>query len=201
MSNMRTNIIKKLRIALPVIAAIMLVSVLVFSDRKDPIEARPIEEIVDQKIGENELLNPVLNAHDSENRPFTITSDRAFQKDMDDTKVFLKNPKAVLEFDDGSDIALKGKNGAFEQDDQILNLDGDVEFTHSDHYVLKTQSVKINVDDQTAISTVPVSGNGPTGHIEASGMSANGRKSVLIFTGPVSLTIKNQPKEVIQDHE
>lgn len=195
MSDIRTSIIKKLRIALPVIATSLLVSVLVFSDRKDPIEARPIEEIVSQKMGENELLNPVLTAHDSEDRPFTIISDRAFQKENDDNKVFLDNPKATLNFDDGTNLSLQGKNGAFAQDSQILNLDGEVEFKHSDAYTLKTKSIVINVDQQTAVSTVPVSGDGPSGHIEASGMTANGQTSIIIFQGPASLTIKNQPKE------
>jgi lipopolysaccharide export system protein LptC len=199
MSDMRTSIIKKLRIALPVIATSLLVSVLVFSDRKDPIEARPIEEIVSQKMGENELLNPVLTAHDSEDRPFTIISDRAFQKIGDDNNVFLDKPKATLHFDVGTNLSLEGDNGAFAQDDQILNLDGAVEFKHSDAYTLKTQSIQINVDQQTAVSTMPISGYGPTGDIEASGMTANGQESIIIFNGPASLTINNQPKEEINE--
>ena len=187
--------VRKLRIIFPVVAACLLVSVLVFSDRKDPIEAKPIEEVIPQKMGENELINAEFNAQDEQDRPFSITSERAFQDEVDSNDVKLEKPIANMKFDDGTRVSLKGKNGTYKQEEQLLHLKGDVKFIHDEGYELNTTEVDIDIEKQTAISKVPVTGHGPAGDIKASGLNANGKDAIFIFEGPATLILTPEEKE------
>ena len=187
----RSTIIRKLRIAFPIIAACLLFSVLVFSDRKDPIKATPIEEVIPQKVGENELINPKFDAQDEQNRPFSITSDRAYQNEEDSDDIQLEKPVAQMKLDDGTKISLQGKRGVYQQEDQLLHLEGDVRFTHNDGYDLNTTKVDININEQTATSDEHVTGHGPAGDVEASGLRTNGKTGVFIFKGPATLILKD----------
>ncbi len=187
----RSSVIRHLRIVFPVVAICLLFAVFVLSDRKAPLEARPIEEIIPHEMGQNELVNPTFNAQDEEHNPFTITSERAFQEDGNSDQIILENPKADMRFDDGTRISLQGQNGTYQQDAQILHLEGHVLFSDED-YELTTNSVDINIEHQTATSNTPVTGHGPAGTIQASGLRANGQSSIFIFTGPATLTLNPQ---------
>lgn len=202
----RSQLIRKLRITLPVIAVCILFSVLVFSDRKDPIEARPIEEIIPHEMGKNELINAKFETQDQNERPFSITSERAFQEDDNSNNINLEKPKAYMRFDDGTHISLKGENGIYQQEEQLLHLEGDVRFLHNDGYEILTTTVDINIEEQTAVSNTPVTGKGPTGDITASGLIANGQTAVFIFKGPATLTLTQEiqpetPEEKNTNHE
>ncbi len=190
----RSYIIRKLRVILPVIATVLLFMVFLLSDRKDLIEATPIEDIIPYEMGENELVNAKFEAQNQDNEPFSITAERAFQdgekgEDGNNDQVQLKKPMANMSFNDGTQISLKGKNGTYTQDNQILHLEGDVLLSHDDQYELLTESVDINIETQTAISTSPVSGHGPVGNIEASGLLAKGQENIFIFKGPAVLIL------------
>jgi lipopolysaccharide export system protein LptC len=189
----RSSVIRKLRIILPVIATCILFAVLVFSDRKDPIEARPIEEIVKQETGANELIDAQFSSKDEKDRPYTITSDRAYQEHSDSDEIQLENPKANLHVDNNTTISLEGQSGTYDQEKQLLHLKGNVKLLQNEGYEIVTDTVDININNQTANSNSPVSGQGPAGDIKASGLKASGDQSILIFKGPATLTL--QPDE------
>ncbi len=186
----RAKWVRQLRIIFPVVATCILLGALVFSDRKDALEATPINEIVSQDVGKNELLNPKFKSKDDKDNPFIITSDRAFQHKKDGDKILLENPNANINMLNGDQLSLGGDQGVFKQEEQTLKLDGNVQLEQNEEYILNTTSVKIDLENQIATSDVEVTGSAPAGDIKASGLNANANNDIIIFKGPATLTLK-----------
>lgn len=184
-----TSIVRRLRLLLPLIAIGMVVAMLVWTDMNDVAAPVPREEVAPQTVGKNELLNPKFQSEDTNQQPYTITAERAFQESENLDRVILDKPVADISLNNGTSIAIKAKDGEYLQGEQKLKLVGDVRLTHGDGYELTTDTVDLDVAAQTAHSESPVSGQGPAGKIAGKGLQANGKDGTLIFTGPASLTL------------
>ena len=66
---------------------------------------------------------------------------------------------------------------------------------HDAGYTLRTNTLKLNVRDNTASTSDAVEADGPDAHIQANGLDADGKSSVLIFKGPAKLTLDNLNNE------
>jgi lipopolysaccharide export system protein LptC len=190
-SRRHTSIVRRLKLILPLIAVGLVVVMLAWTDMGGTIEPVRKEDVAPQTVGRNELLNPKFQSEDAKQQPYTITADRAFQESKDMDMVILDKPVADLSLKNGAWIAMEAKDGEYVQSSQKLKLKGDVKVFHDSGYELSTDEVDLDVQGQTANTTHHVSGHGPSGTIEGTGMQANGKDGVIIFTGPARMTIIN----------
>lgn len=190
-STRHSSIVRRLRLVLPLAAVAIVVVMFVWSDMDEAVEPVRREEISPQTVGKNELLKPKFQSEDSNRQPYTITADKAFQEAEDLDRVILDKPVADISLKDGSWIAIKASDGEYLQSAQKLTLKGNVRLYHDDGYELNTDTVDLNIKDQTARSSAPVSAQGPAGIIKGSGLEAAGQSGIVIFTGPASLTLNN----------
>jgi lipopolysaccharide export system protein LptC len=184
-----SSIVRRLRLVLPLVAIGIVVIMLAWSDMDKIAEPVRREEVSPQTMGKNELVKPKFQSEDTNQQPYTITADRAFQEADNLDLVILEKPVADITLEDGAWIAIKAKNGEYLQSRQKLKLTGDVRLYHDDGYELATEQVDLDIISQTAHSDKPVSGHGPAGTITSSGLDANGRNGTLIFTGPAKLIL------------
>jgi lipopolysaccharide export system protein LptC len=192
-----TKYVRWMRVVLPLLAMGVVVILVVLSGDNDSLIKTPPnkEDVIKQSsIGRNELLAPRFDTYDKDGRPYAITAERAYQT-MDSTDIiYLEKPVADSTMSDGSWVALESVAGTYNQVKQTLFLEGNVKLFHDAGYSLLTEKLDIDLDNNKAVSDVAITGQGPIGQLEASGMVADGLSNVLIFTGPAKITIYDTVK-------
>jgi lipopolysaccharide export system protein LptC len=184
-----TFLVRALRLALPIIAISLVVVMFAWSDQEKIAPPPPRTEIAPEIQGRNELINPRFESKDSDLQPYTITADKAYQREDDLNVVMLHNPAADINLKDGAWLAVKADAGEFDQVNQMLKLFGNVKMFHDDGYELTMPSLAINITAQEAMSLDPIQGHGPIGTIKAQGLIADGAKGTLVFTGKSQLIL------------
>ena len=184
-----SRFVRRMKIILPLIAAGIVGLLMVWPQVEDTFEAIPKDQVLPQTIGKNELLNPRYESEDDRQQPFTITADRAIQSSQDPGIVMLDRPKADITLTDGTWIASEALQGTYNQNAEQLLLEGQVKLFHDQGYEMSTEKMLLNLQTHEAWSDRPVSGHGPAGTLEASGLQAQNDTGRLIFTGPAKLVL------------
>ncbi len=184
-----SKIVKILRFLLPAMALTIIVVLFSWTSMEKNIEPLAEEQNMPKTIGQNELINPHFESHDADQQPYNITADRAYQDQDRLDLVHLEKPKADMSLKDGSWVELEANNGQYDQEKGLLSLHGKIKLFHDDGYVLHTNRLDIDIERQYAETGLPVSGEGPAGTLQASGMKAQGNKGAIIFKGPAKATI------------
>ncbi len=137
------------------------------------------------------MVNPRLSSVDSDRQPFVVTADSATRLSAGDEgdTYGLVEPKADITLNDGTWWALTASKGTFQQQHQILQLEGDVSLFHDAGYEFLTEAAQIDVERGTAAGDRAVAGQGPTGTVTAEGFVMSDGGERLTFTGKARLTI------------
>lgn len=185
----RSTAVKKLRLILPIVAGLIITVMFVWADMENVAPPQRKEKVAPQSVGRNELINPRFESEDTSQQPYTITAAKAFQQSENLNLVLLDKPVADISLKDKSWLAIEADKGEFEQVKQTLVLQDNVKLFHDKGYEMTLDRVDMNIVEETATSTSPVSGHGPVGTIKAAGLVANGKTGVLSFTGPATLIL------------
>lgn len=181
--------VRAMRLALPLAAIGIIGLVLSWPRVEKTLEPIPQEAESPKTAGRNELVKPHFESADEKSQPYTITADRAVQSASDPSVILLDAPMADITMNDGTWMSAKADNGSYRQDAERLMLQGKVRLFHDKGYELQTEKLLVNMKERRAWSDVPISGHGPAGTLEATGMQANAGTDRLIFTGPVKLVL------------
>ncbi len=181
--------VRVMRLALPLVAIGIIGLLLSWPRVEKALAPIPVAAVVPKTVGKNELVNPRFESTDEKNQPFTITAKRAIQSARDPSVVLLENPVADITMNSGAWMAAEAERGAYRQNADRLLLQGKVKLFHDKGYELKTEKLLLNLKSRDAWSDEPVSGQGPAGTLEATGMQADAVTDRLIFTGPVKLVL------------
>lgn len=198
-TNRSSRLVRGMRLLFPVIALSIVAVMVIWSDKKEVIQAIPKERIDPKSVGQNELINPKFQSEDSHNQPYTITANKAYQKAGNLDSILLDKPVADIALKNGGNVALQAGEGTYNQKASELLLKGDVQMRHTSGYEIRTNQMNINVTSQSMSSDQDVSGHGPAADIEAKGLEANGETDMVIFKGPAKLTLRQAPAEPIQE--
>lgn len=190
--NTYSTIVRFLRLALPLVAVGLIGILLSWPRIEETYAPIPLETVVPQTVGKNELVNPRFESTDKKRQPFTITAKRAVQSARDPSVVLLESPMADITLNDGAWLAAESERGAYRQQADRLLLEGKVKLFHDQGYEMKTEKLLVDLRERTAWSDEKIYGQGPAGTLEATGMKAHADTSQLIFTGPVRLVLNRE---------
>lgn len=183
-----STFIRWMRFALPITALTILAIVVSWTGMEDVVA--PIKtENSNQEMGRNELINPRFESQDQKKQPYTITAAKAFQETENMDLILLQKPVADVSLNDGSWIALEAQDGEYRQGAENLLLQKNVKMYHDAGYTLLTDTIVVNIREQTAETESKITGQGPAGQISAQGMKAIGSEARLIFKGPATLIL------------
>lgn len=185
-----SKFIRWMRLALPLLA--LGITAVVFTwdnDRGQKFMPPEQESIIPKTAGKNELLNPRFENTDEQGRSYTLTARRAVQDEKDEKVVLLEKPMADMTMANGHWIAIQSHEGAFEQSQRKLLLRGDVILFHDGGYQLKTAELRLDMQNDEAVSETDVSAQGPEGTLDAKGLRGNNIDGTLVFTGPAKLVL------------
>lgn len=186
-----TPFIRSMRILLP-LTALSIIAVLfswniLKSDKIVPAKTTPQAKASNVK---NELLNPRFDSLDDKNQPYTITAARALQG-TNEEPVLLESPMADIILKNGNWLAIQSDQGIYRQKNENLLLKKNVRLFYDQGFTFNTEELDIDIRAGTAKTDLKVTGYGPSGRINASGIYADSQKELLQFKGPSKLIIYN----------
>lgn len=199
----RSRLIRRLRIALPVVA-IVLVAAFIFNTQSNDVEDAFLEdfESLTAAAGDRRMANPRFAGIDDKGKPFEVQAEWAIQQPGTQEVVDLEKPRAVQ--GEGDDVTVvTADSGVYQSEDNILELKDDVTLEHSigkDIYVFRSPAATVSIGDEVVTSDAGVGGQGPDGgSLTADRMKAYNAEGRVVFEGNVSMRI--YPKSNTQPAE
>lgn len=188
-SSLYTAVVKKLRIALPA-AALMIVTVLFYNLANE--DDGQLELTRPQKPpGQIEMSGAKYEGVDAENRPYTITASRVVRQSEEEGIVDLETPQADMTMTDGSWATASADFGRYFQTENRLELSGIVRLFHDSGYEMETPALNVDIRGGNAVSDGAVTAQGPGGKLAAAGIRIENMGEKIIFTGPAKMTIRD----------
>lgn len=190
-SPFRSKIIRGIKVVFPLSALAIMAVVMLWSDMEGSMSTFTYEELRIPEAGQNELINPRFESRDYRKQAYTITAKKAMTRDGNKDHIYLTRPLADITLNDGAWVAVEALSGEYFQEKQYLHLQGSVKLFHNEGYHMESEELKVSLKQQVAESDVSVTGQGPAGLIDATGVHADGESGDLIFYGPAKLTLYN----------
>lgn len=128
-----------------------------------------------------EIINPKIYGADLKNQPYSISCNTAVETGPKSRIVRLDKPKADIELNDDSFIAINANSGLFNQKTYILSLEGVVNIYHDKGYQANATDVKIDLKKGVLFSDSGVSAQGPSGSITAKGFKFYKNEGRYVF--------------------
>lgn len=142
------------------------------------------------EIRENRMIHPHYMSTDSKGQPYHVNAEWAKQRT--ENLADLINPKGSITMLEGQSFDVKAKNGFYNFQNKVLDLDGDVVLISTDGYRAKTQKAQATLDAKIIEGNHYFEGEGPTGSLRGQ----NGFKVESRPQGKV-LTLKGRSQVVI----
>lgn len=203
----RSRLVRRLRIALPIIA-LVLVGVFLVNSQSNKVDQAFLEDFktITASTEELRMANPRFAGVDDDGKPFEITADAALQDPGAKDVVELENPRAVQGDKDASSV-VTASSGFYRTEENILLLKDSVTLEHelgSAIYVLRSPEATVSVKDQIVTSAAGVGADGPDGaKLTADRMKAYRADGRVVFEGNVAMRIypnaSKSPVPVLRD--
>ncbi len=186
-----SRVVRSLRIILPVVAMLLVALVIAWPYLQKETIAFTIGFATSEIDGSQStvMVNPRYTGTDSEDRPYSITADLAHNLVFDTDQVDLDNPKADLTLDDGTWLVVTADTGVYARVGETLDLSGSVNLFQDEGYEIRTDAVRVNLDQSTAESVTPTEGHGPFGELRSDGFRIIDLGKTIMFTGNARLTL------------
>jgi lipopolysaccharide export system protein LptC len=190
-----TRFVAAMKLVLPVVAASLLLLVAAWPRIEAQLEKIAALPRLDLKEARDlRMVNARFSGLDKLNRPYTVTAETARQMPSKDDLVSLEGPKADITLQNGAWIAATSETGVYQQQQQILDLFGQVHVFHDAGIEFITDSARVFMGQGTAEGTDHIEGQGRFGELAAEGFQLLDRGERVIFTGKARLLLIQQPR-------
>ena len=160
-----------------------------FNGRNTPSQFDLPATGIEIKDGRPTMSNARFLATDENGQPYTITADLAWQEQGAEDIIFMDVLEGDILLQSGAWMTLSADRGVFDQADQRLILESNVNLFSDAGYELHTQEAEIDLASGTAQGDMQVDGQGPAGLLTASGFAISDNGDRIRFTGPVHMTV------------
>lgn len=141
--------------------------------------------------GEAALISAQFDGIDNENRPYRVTADKAVRSTDDTDLINMTNPMADLLTADDRWLAGTAQSGEYNQAKSTLDLRDNVKLYYDDGVEFTLQNALLDLKQTSAISDMPVRGQGPSGNISAQALNITDGGNMIIFKGPATLQLRS----------
>lgn len=150
------------------------------------------------KITSKEVLKPRFMSVDKDNRPYTVTADKAINQSEEE--VSLEKVKSSMTLENGETLLLTSKTGFVHPGKEgTADLYGDVNLVHSQGHEIITQEAHIDFDKGTVVSREPVAGKSIFGTIQGEGLHLHKEQKVIKVLGKSKVVFqKSSPKNNVK---
>ena len=181
--------VRRLKVVLPAVAVLMVVSFAGFSIISTPAVVAVSTEGTDLSEGKLVMANPKLEGFTKDGRPYSMVAGRAVQDFEQQGLVNLEDIDAKMPVENDNWARVQTKNGVFNRNDNTLDVKTDITVTTTDGMVAKLKSafLDINNGNLKTSDAVDIQANGSTITAESMAILENGRR--IIFETHVRMNI------------
>lgn len=184
------RIVKYLQFILPsavgVLAAFLAMAPLQKSNELSFLLSRDTVDIATERL---RIDSARYSGADGAGRPFELNAASALQRSSATPIVELEDLSAQLELDDGLAFIV-ADHGLYDLEDEVVTIDGPLEFRAADGYRLRTSNVLVRLDERELRSTGEVDGRIPLGVFSADRMRVDLPTRTVLLEGGARLRIE-----------
>lgn len=141
------------------------------------------------------MVNPRFTGRNVAGDAFILTADTARRRRADSSIIDLVNPNLINE----SGTQVTAPTGIYNQNEEYLDLFGDVMVNDGQGYAFQTTAARVFVQEGRVDGLEPLSGNGPLGDLRSDSYEIIDDGDRLILRGNVDMTIypggRDQPDQ------
>ena len=181
------------KLALPAIAAVLAVTLIVFPSIKDDIKDFGLEFSIGKgEIEQLNIKNTTMYVTDEKNRVNNFVSQQV-QETFTNSKIYnLISPEGMMPLDEIEWLNIKSPKGVFDQNTSLLTLTDTVEIFYSKGMNISTKEASFDFHKSYGYSNHAITGNGFIGKIDAQGFEYDGKNNTLSFTGKTHILINEE---------
>ncbi len=168
-----------LRWALPLLVLLVMTALIAWP----MVRAKKLTAVVAQAIPNLVVENLRLSGVDAKNQPYRVTAARAMQEGDTKNLIGLETPQAEITLTTGNWISGKANYGRYDQQANLLWLDGNVQVFHDQGYRFSTNQAQVDMGQNTASGEQPVLIQGDFGQIKGQGFEILNKGKTLIIKG------------------
>jgi lipopolysaccharide export system protein LptC len=128
------------------------------------------------------MLNPRFEGLDASDRPYSLIAETARQRRENRKIIDLVNPR----LEDWSATQVRAREGVFNDDDDVLDLVGEVVMTDAAGYTFTADRSRIFLRENRVDGQTPLTGYGPMGDVRADAYEVLDDGNLLVLKGNVS---------------
>lgn len=187
--NLHSRLVRVLKIALPLIALLLLSTLFLFSRKINPEDAIPYASVdVDDRLRDPKMTGAGFSGMTADGAALTITAAEAKPQSAGGT---LRQVLGALTTPDGAKTEFAAAEVALKTDKKMIEFSKGAELQSSTGYLVSTQGLGVATDRTLVESRGDVSAEGPMGQLTANHMvlSKDGETGpyLLVFNGKVRL--------------
>ncbi len=173
---------------LPVMAALLMVSIVIWPQLDRQIEASRIAFLrMGSDLAGGQLTDLRYRGVDQRGRPYAFTAGTAQQ--VTPERINLTTPKGDVVTESGAWVMIQSDKGVYLQHSDKLDLSGHVVLYRDDGTTLHTATASVDLKQGAALGSDTVSAEGPFGTIDATGFALVDKGAVIQFAGPARLIV------------
>ena len=138
------------------------------------------------------MENARISGINKKNNKYSITAKNIKQSPNQLEMFNLEGPHAEMMLSDGSKVSIDSEIGEYNEKIQKLFLMKNVTFVHESGHKMLTDSIEINIDQNTAKTESLVSGEGHLGKIKSDGFVISQGGGKITFKGNARLIINKK---------
>lgn len=181
--------VRILKLVLPTVAVLMIVAFVAKSWLATPggVSVNLGETAIEG--GRLVMSDPKLDGYTRDNRPYTMTAERAIQDIGNASRIDLEGIDARLPFDDENWITVAARSGVLDRDANTLGLDSDITFVTDTGIRALLRSAVVDIGAGNLDTDDPVDITLDGARIEADSMRVRDKGAVMIFENRVRMEI------------
>ena len=192
--NRHTQKVRLAKLLLPSIAASLIGLLIIFPNLKQSINDLSLD-ITKPRAGELEKLHvekTVFYITDKDNNVHNFTATNIDETEAGSKLIKISEPEGTMPVNITAWINIKAPTGYFNQEDNTLLLDEDVEMFYSEGMNVATPEVTFNFKESRGYNNSPVIAEGFMGDLDAQGFEFFTETGVLIFKGKTNISIREE---------
>lgn len=188
-----TRLVNLVKLALPGLAAILAVILLVLPSLKQDIRDFSLEFSLSRSdIEQMNIEKTTIYFTDSKNRVNNFTAQHIKETSAGSKLYVLDKPEAIMPLEDAEWISVQSPDGLYDQAKALLELHTNVEVFYNRGMSVQTSEAFFNFKDSRGYSAQPVTGEGFLGKINSEGFEFSADKKTLTFLGKTTIIINEE---------
>lgn len=188
-----TRLVTFIKLALPGLAAILAVTLLVFPSIKEEAKNFALDFAIGRgDIEKMNIENTTIYVTDNKNRINNFTSSQIKETSAGSKLYDLISPEAIIPLDNKEWISIQAPKGFYDQQKALLELHPEVEAFYSNGMSIQTTQAFFNFKESRGYSNQPVNGDGFLGQIKAQGFEFSTQYKTLTFVGKTTIIIDEE---------